>query len=157
LAIALAAAAGCTHKPTPTTPPQVTVYFCRAGTDALVPMPFSADRDLAGPQLENALVGQLLAGPAAQTNAIVLFPAGTAAAVDVQGDLATVNFTGTLSKSYRGGESDEVALFKSLTYTITSVEGVKRVQVLIGGRKVPTLTGGSFEIDEPLSRETFQQ
>jgi spore germination protein GerM len=44
-----------------------------------------------------------------------------------------------------------------LTYTVTSVGGIARVQVTIAGRKVPTLPGGEFEIDEPLTRETFAQ
>lgn len=157
-AAALAVAvAGCTPKPPSTTQPQVTVYFCKVGTDALVPTPFSVDRSLEGSRLENALVAQLLAGPAVQTSTVVLFPPDTSAAVDLQDDLATVTLNGPITKKYQGGASDEVGLFKSLTYTVTSVRGVQRVQVLLAGRKVPTLPGGEFEIDEPLTRETFAQ
>ncbi len=149
--------AGCTPKNQPTPAPQITVYFCKAGSDALVPFPFSANPDLKGEKLESALVAQLLAGPAVQTSTVVLFPPGTAASVTLDGDLATVDLTGPITKPYHGGGTDEVGLFKSLTYTVTSVEGVHRVQVLIGGRKMPTLRGGAFEIDEPLTRETFSQ
>ena len=149
--------AGCTHQaPTPLSP-QVTVYFCKAGSDTLVPMPFSVDRKLQGSKLATALVAQLLSGPAVPTTSVVLFPTGTAATVDVANGTALVNFTGALTKPFRGGASDEVALFKSLTYTLTSVPGVKRVQVQLGGRKLATLPGGEFEIDEPLTRETFSQ
>lgn len=156
-AIIAMAGAGCSHQnPAPSTP-QVTVYFCKAGTDMLVPMPFSVDRSLQGAKLESALVAQLLSGPAVPLSTVVLFPAGTVAAVDVTGDTATVNFSGALAKPFKGGASDEVALFKSLTYTVTSVAGVKHVQVLIDGRKVATLPSGEFEIDEPLTRETFSQ
>lgn len=156
-AVVAMAGAGCSHQtPSPVTP-QVTVYFCKAGTDTLVPMPFSADRELQGAKLESALIGQLLAGPGLPAETVVLFPAGTSAAVDVNGDTAVVDFRGAFAKPYHGGDIDEVALFKSLTYTATSVSGVKRVQVLIDGRKVPTLRGGAFEIDEPLTRETFSQ
>src|SRR5262245_16974629 len=97
-AIIAMAGAGCTHRPSPPITPQVTVYFCKAGSDMLVPMPFSVDRSLQGSKLESALVAQLLSGPAVPTTAVVLFPNGTAAAVDVAGDLATVNFTGAISK-----------------------------------------------------------
>jgi germination protein M len=156
-AVIATAGAGCTHQtPAPVTP-QVTVYFCKAGSDALVPLPFSADRQLQGVKLESALVAQLLAGPAVPAESVVLFPPGTTAAVDVNGDTAIVNFSGAFAKPFRGGASDEVALFKSLTYTATSVAGVTRVQVLVDGRKLPTLRGGEFEIDEPLTRETFSQ
>ena len=149
--------AGCTPRQQPVSTPQITVYFCKAGSDALVPFPFSVNPGLKGERLESALVGQLLAGPAVSTSTVILFPPGTAATVTLDGDLATVNFTGGIAKPYHGGETDEVGLFKSLTYTVTSVEGVHRVQVLIDGRKVPSLRGGAFEIDEPLSRDTFSQ
>ena len=125
-AVIAMAGAGCTHRPTPPVTPQVTVYFCKAGSDMLVPMPFSVDKSLEGSKLESALVAQLLSGPAVPTTAVVLFPSGTAAAVDVAGDTATVNFSGALAKPAHRGSSDEVALFKSLTYTVTSVAGVKR-------------------------------
>jgi len=156
-AIVAMAGVGCSHQsPAPPTP-QVTVYFCKAGTDALVPMPFSVDRALEGAKLESALVAQLLTGPAVPSSSVVLFPQGTVAKVDVSDDTATVDFSGALAKPFHGGASDEVALFKSLTYTVTSVAGVKRVQVLVDGRKVATLPSGEFEIDEPLTRETFSQ
>ena len=151
------AVAGCSPKTPVTTQPQVTVYFCKVGTDALVPTPFSVDKSLEGSRLENALVAQLLAGPAVPTSTVVLFPPGTSATVDLTDDLATVNLNGAITRPYRGGASDEVGLFKSLTYTVTSVSGVHRVQIMIAGRKMPTLPGGEFEIDEPLTRETFAQ
>ena len=151
------AVAGCTPKPPATVTPQVNVYFCKVGSDALVPTPFSVDKSLVGSRLENALVAQLLAGPAVPTSTVVQFPSGTTATVDLAGDLATVDLNGSIAKGYRGGASDEIGLFKSLTYTVTSVSGIARVQVTIAGRTVPTLPGGEFEIDEPLTRETFAQ
>ena len=151
------AVAGCSHRQQPLPTPQVTVYFCKAGSDALMPVPFSADRSLQGAQLEDALIAQLLAGPATPSTTVVLFPSGTIATATVSADTATINLRGAVTKPYRGGESDEVALFKSLTYTATSVAGIQHVQVLVDGRKVPTLPGGQFEIDEPLSRGTFSQ
>jgi spore germination protein GerM len=147
----------CSHRTPPPPTPQITVYFCRAGTDTLVPSPFSANPALQGEKLEAALVGQLIAGPADSQDSVVLFPAGTQATVSAAGDVVTVNFTGELAKKFHGGASDEVALFKSLTYTVTSVPGMTSVQILIDGRKRPTLPGGEFEIDEPLTRGTFSQ
>jgi spore germination protein GerM len=150
--------ASCSHRPPLAPPaPHVTVYFCRAGSDTLLPMPFSVDSGLSGQRLEAALVAQLLAGPAVAQSTVVLFPPGTRATVTLSGDAATVDFTGALAQTFRGGASDEVALFKALTYTVTSVEGVQSVQVLIDGRTVGTLPGGEFELDEPLTRETFSQ
>jgi spore germination protein GerM len=151
------AAAGCSHRPAPPSNPQIAVYFCRAGTDTLVATPFTVDPQLTDAQLETLLVDQLLAGPADTHSNVVLFPAGTKAAVSVAAGAVTVDLSGSLAKRFRGGASDEVALFKSLTYTATSVTGVQSVQIRIAGRVVPTLPGGEFEIDEPLTRETFSQ
>jgi len=103
------------------------------------------------------LVDQLLAGPTAVQDAVVLFPAGTRATVRQSDGIVTVDFSGALAGPFRAGASDEVALFKALTYTVTSVSGVTDVQVLLDGKKVPTLPQGEFEIDEPLTRETFSQ
>jgi spore germination protein GerM len=157
-AIALAiVVAGCTHKTGPPPAPQVAVYFCKAGTDTLVPTPFTVDPNLDNAKLETLLVDQLIAGPADGRNDVVLFPPGTKAMTSIAGSAATVDFGGAMAQQFRGGASDEVALFKALTYTVTSVPGVSSVRVLVGGRTVATLPGGEFEIDEPLGRETFSQ
>jgi spore germination protein GerM len=158
LAAALVAViAGCSHKPPPAPVSQVAVYFCKAGTDTLVPTRFTVDPNLDDGKLESLLVDQLIAGPANGRDDIVLFPAGTTAATTLAGATATVDFGGAMTKEFRGGASDEVALFKALAYTVTSVPGVSSVKVLVGGRTVATLPGGEFEIDEPLGRETFSQ
>jgi spore germination protein GerM len=157
LVVVALASAGCSHRQTPPSSPQIAVYFCRAGTDTLVATPFTVDPQLTDAQLETLLVDQLLAGPANTHSNVVLFPAGTKAAVSVAAGAVTIDLSGPLAKQFRGGASDEVALFKSLTYTATSVAGVQSVQIRIAGRVVPTLPGGEFEIDEPLTRETFSQ
>ena len=97
---------------------------------------------------------QVLAGPPAETSAI-RFPAGTAArSVRVNGATATVDLGGNVAAPPDGsfGESGE---FKALVWTLTGLHGVDAVQVLIDGAKVPTLPGGHFELDEPLTRKSF--
>jgi spore germination protein GerM len=157
IAAAIACVA-CSHR-TPIQPPtaHVTVYFCHAGSDALVAMPFSVGNGLDGARLESALVDQLLAGPAVAQSTVIMFPAGTRASVSLSGSTATVDLRGAIAGKFRGGASDEVGLFKALTYTVTSVAGVQSVVVLVDGRSVATLPGGEFEIDEPLTRQTFSQ
>ncbi|HXW77776.1 MAG TPA: GerMN domain-containing protein [Candidatus Eremiobacteraceae bacterium] len=161
LALALTAAAivvaACSHRTPPLSTVQVAVYYCKAGTDTLVSMPFTLDPHLDRTATEQVLVDQLLAGPAAGDTDLVLFPPGSQAKVALSGDVADVDITGPLARRFYGGESDEVALFKSLTYTATSLQSVTSVQILIGGKIVSTLPGGDFEIDEPLSRASFAQ
>jgi spore germination protein GerM len=148
---------GCTRHVTVPPSHQLTIYYCRVGSGNLVRMPFTIDPNLNGQALATYAVNQLLAGPAVGRDSLVLFPAGTQATVTMGADTATVDFGGSLAHGYRGGAGDEAAMFKSLTYTLTALPGVKRVQVLVGGHKQDALPGGHFEIDEPLSRDTFAQ
>lgn len=160
LAAMVAFTPGCSRKPPPVSQPpnsHITVDFVDAGTEALAPVDYSVDPNLQGSQLADYAVTQLLAGPATGRDTIVLFPQGTTMDVSVTGDTATVNIAGPLVKGYQGGADDESAMFKSLTYTLTNISGIARVQVLVGGEKRAALSGGHLELDEPLTRETFAQ
>lgn len=149
--------AGCSRHVTVTPTPHLTVYFCKAGSDDLVRIPFTVDPKLSGSALATYALNQLLAGPSVGRDSIVLFPQGTEATVTTEGELATVNLNGSIARSFQGGAGDEVGMFKSLTYTLTGLPGVKSVQVLVAGQKKAAVPGGHFEIDEPLTRETFAQ
>ena len=138
-------------------PHQITIYYCKAGSDDLIRIPFTVDPKLSGAALQTYALNQLLAGPAVDRDAFVLFPAGTSATVVTQRQTATVDINGDIARSFGGGAGDEVGMFKSLTYTLTALPGIKSVQVLVSGRKLAALPGGHLEIDEPLTRETFAQ
>jgi len=122
-----------------------------------VPMHFNVDAKLDTASLAAYAVNQLLAGPTVGSDSFVLFPQGTQATVTLEGSVAAVDLHGRLSQSFQSGGTDEAAMFKSLTYTLTALPGVHSVQVLVDGKKVAALPGGAFELDEPLTRETFSQ
>lgn len=107
--------------------------------------------------LASYAINQLLAGPPEGGDAVVLFPRGTNATVSTQGMTAVVDLTGGVERFLQRGGGDEVGMFKSLTYTLTALPGINRVQVLVGGRTVAALPGGQFELDEPLTRAMFAQ
>lgn len=149
--------AGCARHATTPPPSQVNIYYCKAGSDQLVRMPFTADAKLKGPALATYALNQLLAGPSVGRDSLVLFPSGTQATVNIDGSVATVNLSGPIARSFQSGAGDEAGLFKSLTYTMTSLPGITSVQVLVDGNKRAALPGGHFELDEPLTRDTFAQ
>ncbi|MDQ2817605.1 MAG: GerMN domain-containing protein [Candidatus Eremiobacteraeota bacterium] len=156
-ALAAASLGGCSRHPRLIAPQQITVYYCKAGSDALVRTPYTVDAKLRGLALANYAVDQLLAGPTSGQNAFVLFPPGTAISLSSAGDKVVANIEGPLARAAPGGASDEVALFKSLTWTLTDLAGIKSVQVTVHGRKSATLPGGEFDLEEPLTRGTFAQ
>ena len=45
--------------------------------------------------------------------------------------------------------------FKALVWTLTSLPGIDAVAVTVAGKKIATLPGGSFELDEPLRRSDW--
>ena len=53
------------------------------------------------------------------------------------------------------GSFNESAEFKALVYSLTAQPGTTAVRVRIGGERVATLPGGHFELDEPLTRQSF--
>lgn len=148
---------GCAHRVTVPAVRHITVYYCRAGTEQLVPVSFTVNPKLSRSGVENYALTQLFSGPVAGRDAVVLFPPGTAGSVSHEGKTATVNLTGSLAKSFQSGATDEVGMFKSLTFTLTALPDISSVQVLVGGQKLAALPGGHFEIDEPLTRDTFSQ
>jgi len=159
LAAMIAFAPGCSRKPPPVVQQtgRFTVDFVNAGTETLDPVDYSIDPHMPPSQLADYAVTQLLAGPSTARDTVVLFPEGTTMDAKIRGDTAIVDLAGPVVKGYRGGADDESAMFKSLTYTMTNIPGVARVQVLVGGQKRAALSGGHFELDEPLTRETFAQ
>lgn len=120
-------------------------------------VPFTVDPKLSGAALYSYALNQQLAGPSVGRDSFVLFPAGTQASVTTQGDTAIVDLSGSVVRSFQSGAGDEVGMFKSLTFTLTGLPGIKSVQVLVAGQKQAALAGGHFEIDEPLTRDTFAQ
>jgi spore germination protein GerM len=148
---------GCSHHVVVTPPSRITIYYCKAGTNDLVRVPFSVDPKLSKTAVMTVAVNQLLTGPPVGRDEVVLFPQGTQALVTANGDTAAVDLTGSVERSFQRGGTDETGMFKSLTYTLTGISGIDKVQVTLGGRTVASLPGGQFELDEPLTRAMFEQ
>jgi spore germination protein GerM len=161
---ALAMLSGCGHRGQSTgtgqsqpAQRQITVYYCKAGSDTLVAMHYTAANGLAGTALAQYVVSQLISGPSEPSTALLVFPADTRA-IAIQHDATVdVDLTGSITKHYAGGAGDEAGLFKSLTYTLTALPGINAVQVSLDGHIEAALPGGHLELDEPLTRETFAQ
>jgi hypothetical protein len=96
-----------------------------------------------------------ISGPPSNVKA-VRFPPGThALGVIVSGSQATVD----LSKDVTADSPstfEENGEFKALVFTLTGISGINSVQVLVEGKRLATLPGGSLEIDTPLTRSDFE-
>ena len=64
---------------------------------------------------------------------------------------ATVDFTGDLRKDFVGGSTGETMLVGSVVDTLTEFPEVKKVQILIDGKKVESLSG-HMDLSQPMGR-----
>lgn len=72
--------------------------------------------------------------------------------VEVNDGLATVNFSEELSSKHSGGSTGETMTIFSIVNTLTELDGIDRVQILIEGEKRETLAGHWY-IAEPVERK----
>ena len=133
----------------------VGVYYCKLDGETLAKWSVSLNpnaRDLAS--VAFYATTQAVAGPAQDTPAI-RFPPGTVVrSVHVSGANAVVDLGGAIARP-QDGSFAESGEFKALVWTLTALPGIDAVQVKIGGALVPTLPGGHFELDEPLTRKSW--
>lgn len=132
----------------------ITIYYTNLDGQTVVPYQVSL-----GPARDQESVAfyaatQAIAGPSADVQAI-RFPRGTyVRSVHVTGSTADVDLSGEIKRS-GGGSFAESAAFKALVWTMTGLPGISAVAIRVEGSKVPTLPGGHFEIDEPLTRSNW--
>ncbi len=142
-------------------PGVITVYYTKVDGQSEIPWTISARAEQPGESsaayaqyLALYAASQAVAGPPSDVPAI-RFPAGThVLSATVDGTTAVVDLSREVNHP-GGGSLNESGEFKSLIWTLTTLPGIDRVAVRVGGSKVATLTGGSFEIDEPLRRSDW--
>jgi spore germination protein GerM len=68
---------------------------------------------------------------------------------EVKGDTAYLNFSKELKENFSGGSTNEMLVVYGIVNTACSINGIKRVQILVDGKVIESL-GGHLEIMEPL-------
>lgn len=71
--------------------------------------------------------------------------------VKVQGDTAFVDFDENLIKKFIGGSTGEEMLVGSIVNTLTEFEEIKKVQLLVEGKKVESISG-HLDLTKPVER-----
>jgi germination protein M len=128
----------------------VTLYFSDSQAEYLV----GEKRDVTvneGEKPEAAVIRELLKGP--QTDDLWdAIPEGTKLlSVNTKDGLCTVDFSGEFVDNSPGGTASERMAVYSVVNSLTSLEGVKKVQFLINGKKREIYTHMIF--DKPIARD----
>lgn len=127
--------------------PIVTIYTLEMTADATNLRAVQVPLDAAEDTPEKQAVAAIEKMATAENSPL---PEGTrATSVKIQDDLATVDLNPAFLKNFKGGDLTESLALSALTTTLGQFPGVKRVQVLVEGKKVETL-GGHALLKEPL-------
>jgi hypothetical protein len=139
----------------------IPIYYTKLDGKTLAEMrvsmrPRQADES-AAERLHNVVLYaavQAIAGPPNDVQAI-RFPPGTRVLeASVNGSTATLDLSKALEQQ-AGGTFGENGEFKALVYTITGIQGIDAVQILVEGNRLESLPGGNFELDQPLHRSDW--
>jgi spore germination protein GerM len=142
------------RPPVTTTGQSITIYYTKTDGETVVPWQVSLGSAHDVRSIAFYAATQAVAGPPTDIDAI-RFPAGTfVRSVDVNGSTATVDLNDKAAAN-GGGSFAESGEFKALVWTLTALPGIASVQVEVEGAKVATLPGGHFELDDPLTRQSW--
>ncbi len=100
-----------------------------------------------------AAVEALLAGPKEKGSVAILPKQTKLRSVKVSNGVAKVDFTKGLQKSFVGGSTGEEMLVGSLVDTLTEFDEVKKVQILVEGKELDSLSG-HMDLSVPIARMT---
>lgn len=133
----------------PETQREVTVYFPNKTGDKLLP----AKRKIKGEAPVEEIVSLILEGPdeAERTAGMVgPFPRGVKLLeVAVRDRVANVDFSAELTKEFQGGSTGEIMLASSLVNTLTKYPEIEKVQILVEGKSIESLSG-HLDFSEPM-------
>ena len=98
-----------------------------------------------------AALKALLDGTKEQGLATIVPKQAKIKSVKVQGDTAFVDFDDNLIKKFIGGSTGEEMLVGSIVNTLTEFSEIKKVQLLVEGKKIESISG-HLDLTKPVER-----
>lgn len=128
------------------TQPFYAVYFGCPDSVRLIPE-FSQGQGTVAERLESLLAGPRLSG------LTPIIPEGTELlGYSQHGDVLFLNFSHHLITQHPGGSAGEILTVYGIVNTVVGAQGVRRVQILVESRSIPTLAG-HLDLTEPLEKD----
>jgi len=136
------------QPPTGQAPMRITVYHATPDAMYLVPEVHSVDKN---DHPAKTAVELLLTDPANKQLTRVL-PTGTKLKnLTVRDHIAYVDFNDKIIKNNVGGSATEILIVAAVVNTLTEFPDIHKVQILVEGKTVETLSG-HMSVGQPLSR-----
>ena len=141
------------EKPAALTPKemQVNVYYPRNDGTGLIAVTRTVN--IEKDDKYTAALKSLLTGTKEKGQTNVIPKKAQLRSVMVKDGVATVDFSKELEQNFSGGSTGEEMLIGSIVNTLTDFPEVQKVQILIEGASVETLSG-HMDLSEPLTRMT---
>jgi len=131
---------------------KVKLYFSDNQAMFLIPeerdVPFNKDKE----KFLQAVVAELIKGPSIKELYLTIPKEAQVKSVHLKNNMAIVDFSRELRTKHWGGSTGETFTIYSLVNTLTEFPEIVKVQILIDGKRVDSLTG-HLDISEPLIRD----
>ncbi len=133
---------------------EVVVYFSDSQAEYLIPenRAVEIDRDASSQQLAEEIISELIAGPNDSTLSPTI-PTGTELlSIVIDNKTALVDFSEELKTNHWGGSAGETMTITSIVNSLTELDDIDKVQILVEGEEQESLAG-HWDISEPLKRD----
>ncbi len=133
---------------------EITLYFGDQQAEYLVPekRKIEIEKNPSAELLAEAIITKLIAGPKNQ-NLSPTIPAQTKLlSLSIKDNIAYVDFSEEIQTKHWGGSAGETMTITSIVDSLTELDEVDKVQILIAGEKQDTLAG-HWDISQPLERD----
>ncbi|WP_084295941.1 GerMN domain-containing protein [Desulfitibacter alkalitolerans] len=132
------------------------VYFSDPNALYLIPVGFAVNKNSTISQMVESAMQELVKGPPLNSDLVKTIWSGTKLRkvdYDSEDKMATIDLSKEVM-GYGGGAAAEVLLVKSILFTLTSIDGVDWVQILIEGDYSNYLPEGT-DISRPIARPEY--
>jgi germination protein M len=127
------------------------LYFSDTNAMYLVPENRQIENKKSKELLAQAIVAELIKGPQNKDLFRTIPPEAKVLSVKIDKDTARVDFSEEISSKHGGGSTGESMTIYSIVNSLTELDGIKKVQLLIAGKPAETLAG-HLDISQPLER-----
>jgi len=126
----------------------IKLYFSDDQAEFLVP----ETRQVANVEdVAKTAIEELIKGPKESGNHATIPSETRVLGVDITSNVTYVNFSKELVDKHWGGSAGELLTIASIVNTLTEFENIQKVQILVDGKVVDTITGHA-DVSKPLAR-----
>lgn len=132
---------------------EITLYFGDDQAEYLIPehRTVQVEKNASSEKLVQVIVNELIAGPKDESLRPTIPPETRLLSVEINNNTAKLNFKEEIRTKHWGGSAGETMTITSIVNTVTELNNIDKVQILIEGEIQDTLIGHWY-IGEPIER-----